>query len=67
MPPSSRAGAPAIQSSLQTARLTDTGALDDAELAAMDGRVLRQIEEALAFAQASPWPEPQTLIDYVYA
>jgi len=52
---------------LQTARLTDTGALDDAELAAMDGRVLRQIEEALAFAQASPWPEPQTLIDYVYA
>jgi TPP-dependent pyruvate/acetoin dehydrogenase alpha subunit len=52
---------------LQTARLTDTGALDDAELAAMDGRVLRQIEEALVFAQASPWPEPQTLIDYVYA
>ncbi|MCG6860194.1 MAG: thiamine pyrophosphate-dependent dehydrogenase E1 component subunit alpha [Chromatiaceae bacterium] len=52
---------------LQTARLKEAGVLDEAELAALEGRVRRRIEEALAFAQASPWPEPQTLTDDVYA
>jgi len=33
----------------------------------MEGRVSRQIEEALAFAQASPWPTAESLTDFVYA
>jgi TPP-dependent pyruvate/acetoin dehydrogenase alpha subunit len=51
----------------QTARLKEDGLLDEAGLAAMEGRVRREIEEALAFAQASPWPAPETVTDFVYA
>jgi len=52
---------------LQTARLREAGLLDEAQLTAMEGRVSRQIEEALAFAQASPWPTAESLTDFVYA
>ena len=51
----------------QTARLKEDGSLDEAGLAAMEGRVRREIEEALAFAQTSPWPAPETVTDFVYA
>jgi len=51
----------------QIDRLTATGLLDDAGLAAMRERVASRVRDAVAFAQASPWPSPETLTDHVYA
>lgn len=48
-------------------RLRERGLLDDAQLAAMRTRVGAQIEAALAFASASPFPEAAELTTDVYA
>jgi 2-oxoisovalerate dehydrogenase E1 component len=40
---------------------------DEAELAAIDEEAEAQIVEALQFAESSPWPDPATAADHVYA
>lgn len=52
---------------VQTERLTATGVIDAAGLAALQERVRVELAEALTFAQASPWPAPERLTDHVYA
>jgi 2-oxoisovalerate dehydrogenase E1 component len=39
----------------------------EAELSAIDEQVEAEVAEALAFAEASAWPEPATATDHVYA
>lgn len=51
----------------QRERLFDQGLLDPAGLAAMEERVRARIASAAEFAQASPWPDPASLLDHVYA
>lgn len=48
-------------------RLLSEGVVDTAMLQAMERRVQTCIEQATAFAQASPWPAPHTLSDWAYA
>jgi 2-oxoisovalerate dehydrogenase E1 component len=48
-------------------RLLEDAAADEAELAAIGEEVEARIVEALAFAEASPWPDPATAGDHVYA
>jgi TPP-dependent pyruvate/acetoin dehydrogenase alpha subunit len=52
---------------MQRERLLARGLLDAEGLSAMARRVRQRIQDALAFAQASPWPGPETLLDDVYA
>ena len=47
--------------------ILEDGLADDAELAAIDEEVEAQIVEAIAFAESSPWPDPATAADHVYA
>lgn len=47
-------------------RLLDRGVQPE-ELAALEADVTRQIKEAVAFAEASPAPDPSTLFDHIYA
>jgi pyruvate dehydrogenase E1 component alpha subunit len=47
--------------------LEDTGIFSPAELDAVDAEVNEEIEDALAFAKASPEPDPATAMDYIYA
>jgi 2-oxoisovalerate dehydrogenase E1 component len=48
-------------------RLLEDTAADEAELAAIDEEVEARIADALAFAESSPWPDPATAADHVYA
>jgi TPP-dependent pyruvate/acetoin dehydrogenase alpha subunit len=48
-------------------RLRADGVLNDAADAAMRGRIEREVEEGLAWAEASPEPDPATVADGVYA
>jgi len=43
------------------------GLLNDATLAALLARIEAELDEAQAFAEASPYPDPATLTDGVYA
>jgi pyruvate dehydrogenase E1 component alpha subunit len=52
---------------VQGDRLLVEGLLDAAALAAAQDRATARIAAALAFAQASAWPAPDTLLDHVYA
>jgi len=47
--------------------LEDEGIFSPTELDAVDAEVSEEIEEALAFAKASPEPDPATAMDYIYA
>ena len=47
--------------------LEGAGLFSPAELDAVDAEVSDQLEEALAFAKASPDPDPATALDYIYA
>jgi len=47
------------------ARLPAEG-VDEAELDRMDQEVRREVEDAVAFARQSPYPDPKTLLDHVY-
>jgi pyruvate dehydrogenase E1 component alpha subunit len=51
----------------QRERLLAEGAIESADLSAMEQRGRRRIEAALAFAQASPWPAPDSLLEHVSA
>ena len=48
-------------------RLLHAGAITDAELQAIHDRARDEIDAALSFAQASPWPMPSELTTDVYA
>ena len=41
--------------------------LSEEDLAAIDEEVEAQVTEALRFAESSPWPEPDTAADHIYA
>ncbi len=51
----------------QTRRLLDERVIAPGELAAMRDRVAATVQAALAFAEASPWPDLAELITDVYA
>ena len=48
-------------------RFAKAAGLSDAELAALRAEAGRQIEAAVAYAEASPEPEPGQLLEGVYA
>jgi pyruvate dehydrogenase E1 component alpha subunit len=48
-------------------RLTAQGVIDQQGLEEMDARVRQVIEDAIAFAEASPQPRPEALYEDVYA
>ena len=50
-----------------TTTLRQRGVLDDAQLAAMDDEVLREVDDAVAFAEAGAWEPVETLTRYVYS
>jgi TPP-dependent pyruvate/acetoin dehydrogenase alpha subunit len=52
---------------MQRERLLARDLVDQAGLSAMERRVRDRIEAAAAFAEASPWPVPASLLDHVYA
>jgi TPP-dependent pyruvate/acetoin dehydrogenase alpha subunit len=52
---------------MQSERLLARGAIAAADLGALERRCREHIEAALAFAQASAWPAPETLLEHVYA
>jgi pyruvate dehydrogenase E1 component alpha subunit len=47
-------------------RLVEEGVLDEAQRAALDREAIERVDEAVAFADASPFPEPESLYDDVY-
>ncbi|MEW5770539.1 MAG: thiamine pyrophosphate-dependent dehydrogenase E1 component subunit alpha [Pseudomonadota bacterium] len=52
---------------VQGERLIGAGAIDAPGVAALERQAQERVEAALAFAQASPWPAAETLLDHVYA
>ena len=48
-------------------RLLDAHVVDDAALRNMEERVEREVEEAVKFAEESPFPSVETLFDHIYA
>ncbi|MCL2769167.1 MAG: pyruvate dehydrogenase (acetyl-transferring) E1 component subunit alpha [Solirubrobacterales bacterium] len=48
------------------ARLREAGVLDEADLEEIDRHALAAVDAAVAFAEASPFPEPDSLYDDVY-
>jgi 2-oxoisovalerate dehydrogenase E1 component len=48
-------------------RLVEDDGIDEGELTAIDEEVEARIVEAIAFAESSPWPDPATAADRVYA
>ncbi len=49
------------------ARLAAEGVADQTELAEIGQRCEVEVEDAIAYAEASPWPDPRTVKDGVYA
>ena len=52
---------------LYDAKLIAQGIADRAELDEIGQRCTVEVEDAVAFAEASPWPEPATVTIGVYA
>jgi pyruvate dehydrogenase E1 component alpha subunit len=48
-------------------RLKAVGLLDDHKIRAIDKQVEEEVEEAVRFAEESPFPAEDTLFDYIYA
>jgi pyruvate dehydrogenase E1 component alpha subunit len=48
-------------------RLLGRSVASEEELAATDGEIDRAVDEAVAYAKESPWPDPEELTRYVYA
>jgi len=48
------------------ARLIEAGVIDEAERERLDEQALARVEEAVEFADASPFPAPESLYDDVY-
>jgi pyruvate dehydrogenase E1 component alpha subunit len=49
-----------------SARLLEEGILDEDALAGIDAQALAQVDAAVEFAEASPYPRPESLYDDVY-
>jgi TPP-dependent pyruvate/acetoin dehydrogenase alpha subunit len=49
------------------ARLISEGVADQAELAEISQRCEVEVEDAIAYAESSPWPDPGTITEGVYA
>jgi pyruvate dehydrogenase E1 component alpha subunit len=49
------------------AHLRARGLLDDAALGALLARIEAELDEAQAYAESSPYPEPGSVMDGVYA
>jgi pyruvate dehydrogenase E1 component alpha subunit len=49
-----------------SARLVAEKVMSEAEVKALDEAVVKRIDEAVAFADSSPFPEPESLYDDVY-
>jgi len=47
--------------------LEEHGLIDQAGFESLDRKLERQVDEAVSFADASPFPSPESLFDYVYA
>src|SRR5689334_14965835 len=47
-------------------RLVDEGVLDDSERERLDAEAVARVDEAVAFADSSPFPAPESLYDNVY-
>jgi pyruvate dehydrogenase E1 component alpha subunit len=47
-------------------RLMDAGVIDAAERERIDAHAMARVDEAVAFAEASPFPAPESLYDDVY-
>ena len=52
---------------LFTRRLLDAHLVDDAALQAIEEQVEHEVDEAVKFAEESPFPSVETLYDYIYA
>ena len=50
-----------------TRKLLESGVTDQDELDEIDHRVAVEIEDAVQFAESSPWPDPATVEEGVYA
>jgi pyruvate dehydrogenase E1 component alpha subunit len=46
--------------------MLEEGWADQAELDETQARILAEVDEAVAWAENSPWPDPSTLCDGVY-
>ncbi len=51
---------------LFSARLIEAGVLDQAGVEQLDADAMQRVDEAVAFADASPFPTPESLYDDVY-
>jgi len=51
---------------LFSARLIEAGAIDQAGVEQFDEDAIKRVDEAVAFADASPFPAPESLYDNVY-
>jgi 2-oxoisovalerate dehydrogenase E1 component len=49
------------------ATILEKGAATRQDLEAIEARVRSEVEEAFEFAKASPWPDPATVTEHVYA
>ena len=47
-------------------RLVEEGVLEEGEPEQMDEAVVKRVDEAVAFADSSPFPPPESLYDHVY-
>jgi 2-oxoisovalerate dehydrogenase E1 component len=48
-------------------RLVEAGVAGERELGEIDAAVQTEVDDAVRFAEASPWPEPATACDHVYS
>lgn len=48
-------------------QLREAGMLDDDELAALDERIAAEVDDAVEFAENSPWPDGPATLDGVFA
>lgn len=48
-------------------RLTEEGVLNEADIASLQQAAYDEVEEALQFAQDSPYPEPEDALEHVFA
>jgi pyruvate dehydrogenase E1 component alpha subunit len=52
--------------SVYGALLVQEGTITEAEIEQLDAEALRRVDAAVAFAEASPFPEPASLYDDIY-
>ena len=48
------------------AKLKEMGVLTEAQAREINERIIAQVEEAVRFAEESPWPAPEEVLEDVY-